>query len=210
MATDKLLAGHRRFKERFVADHERFLRLAEEGQHPKVLWIGCSDSRVIPEQITCADPGELLIVRNIANVVPPFGPRGDAVGAAIEFAVLHLGVSDIVICGHTECGGIMALEHAVDRAREAHLARWLNLVRPALAQADVADESAEEQRTAIAKANVLLQRQNLRTYGCVQDAERARALGLHAWLYDLRTGDLLVFDDESRAWSSPVAPHEQT
>jgi carbonic anhydrase len=142
-------------------------------------------------------------------VVPPFGPNGDAVGSAIEFAVLHLGVSEIVICGHSDCGGIMALEHPANAARQPHLARWLDLVRPAIAQAEVVGDSAEDKRLAIAKANVLLQRENLRTYDCVRDAEGARALVLHAWIYDLRTGDLVRFDDESRSWSMPVASQEQ-
>ena len=110
MPTEKLLSGHRRFREKFESEHDVFERLAEEGQDPKVLWVGCCDSRVIPELITGADPGELFDVRNIANIVPPAPTIACATGAAIEYAVLHLGVSHIVICGHTECGGIKALE----------------------------------------------------------------------------------------------------
>jgi carbonic anhydrase len=105
MPIDKLLAGHRHFKKKFAAEQEVFVGLAEEGQHPKVLWIGCSDSRVIPEQITSAEPGELFVIRSVANLVPPAG-IGPAVGAVIEYAVLHLRVPHIVVCGHTECGGI--------------------------------------------------------------------------------------------------------
>jgi len=200
MPTEKLVEGHRRFKETFAADRERFLRLAEEGQHPQEMWIGCSDSRVIPEQITGSEPGELFIVRNVANVVPPFGPRGDAVGAAIEFAVVHLCVSDIVICGHTDCGGIEALEHPVDPVGGAHLSRWLDLVRPAAAQIDALYPTDEERRVGIVQANVLLQLQNLRTYACVQEGERTGDLSVHAWMYDLRDGELLGFNLESRSW----------
>jgi carbonic anhydrase len=129
MPTDQLLTGHRRFKERFEADRERFVRLAEEGQQPEVLWIGCSDSRVIPEQITGAEPAELFVMRNIANVVPPFGTGDMAVGAVIEYAVLHLHAPHVVICGHTQCGGIKALEGHVDLAREPHIARWVEWAR---------------------------------------------------------------------------------
>jgi carbonic anhydrase len=200
MSTEKLVEGHCRFKEAFAADRERYLRLAEEGQHPQQMWIGCSDSRVIPEQITGSEPGELFIVRNVANVVPPFGPRGDAVGAAIEFAVVLLGVSDIVICGHTDCGGIAALEHPADPICGAHLSRWLDLVRPAAAQIDASYPTDEERRVGIVQANVLLQLQNLRTYACVHEAERSGCLSLHAWMYDLRDGELLAFDSGSRSW----------
>ena len=101
MPTDKLLAGHSKFKSNFAAQRDVFVRLAEKDQE-QVLWIGCSDSRVIPEQITGAEAGELFVVRNVANVVPPFGTASDATGAAIEYAVLHLRVPHIVVCGHTQ------------------------------------------------------------------------------------------------------------
>jgi carbonic anhydrase len=195
-----MVAGHRRFKKRFDAERQVFRVLAEEGQHPKVMWIGCSDSRVEPELITGAEPGELFVVRDVANVVPPFGPGGDALGAAIEFAVSHLEVSDIVVCGHTDCGGIKALDHPLDPVGMPHLARWLGLVRPAAAQAETSGETEEERLTVVIKANVLRQRENLRTYACVRDAETARALELHGWIYDLGTGDLLAFDDHSGTW----------
>lgn len=199
MTIDKLLAGHRRFKEKFATGPEPFIRLAEEGQAPKVLWIGCSDSRVIPEQITDAEPGELFVVRNIANVVPPAG-IGPAVGTAIEFAVLHLRVSHIVVCGHTECGGIKALEGQPDIIREPHLARWLELARPALSQVKAAGVPEKSRYLETIKANVLMQRKNLHTYRSVREAVSAGGLTMHGWLYDLHTGDLLAYDDETEEW----------
>ena len=200
MPTDKLLAGHRRFKKKFAATPELFVRLAEEGQDPKVLWIGCSDSRVIPEQITGAEPGELFVMRNVANVVPPAG-IGPAVGTAIEFAVLHLRVSHIVICGHTECGGIKALEEQVDVIREPHLARWVELARPALSQVKSSRVPEESRYLETIKANVLIQRNNLNTYRCVREALSTGDLTTHGWLYDLYTGDLLAYDDETKEWN---------
>jgi carbonic anhydrase len=206
MPINKLLTDHRRFKERFEADRERFVRLAEEGQKPQVLWIGCSDSRVIPEQITGAEPGQLLVMRNIANVVPPFGTGDMAVGAVIEYAILHLRVPDVVICGHTQCGGIKALEGHIDLAREPHIARWVELARPAHTQVEASSVPEEARHLETIKANVLLQRENLRTYDCVREATGAGHLTLHGWLYDLHSGDLLAYDDESGQWGTLALP----
>jgi carbonic anhydrase len=206
MPTNKLLTGHRRFKERFEDDRERFVRLAEEGQQPQVLWIGCSDSRVIPEQITGAEPGQLFVMRNIANVVPPFGTGDMAVGAVIEYAILHLRVPDVVICGHTQCGGIKTLEGHIDLAREPHIARWVELARPAHTQVEASGVPEEMRHLETIKANVLLQRENLRTYDCVREAIGAGHLTLHGWLYDLHSGDLLAYDDESAQWGTLALP----
>ncbi|MBI4721161.1 MAG: hypothetical protein HY770_08095 [Chitinivibrionia bacterium] len=142
MPTDKLLFGHRQFKKKFEAEREVFVQLAREGQDPKVLWIGCSDSRVIPDQIAGTDPGDLFTIRNIANIVPFSGMPGNAVGAVIEFAVLRLKVPHIVVCGHTECGGIKALRSGVDASREPHIAAWLELARPALERVEAAGRVA--------------------------------------------------------------------
>ena len=206
MPTDKLLTGHRRFKEKFETDRETFVRLAKEGQQPKVLWIGCSDSRVIPEQITGAEPGELFVMRNIANVVPPFGTGDTAVGAAIEYAILRLHVPDVVICGHTQCGGIKTLEGHIDLACEPHIARWVEWARPARTQVEASGLPEEARYLETIKANVLLQRENLRTYDCVREAIGTGQLTLHGWLYDLHTGDLLAYDDESGQWGPLALP----
>lgn len=208
MPDDKLLTGHRRFKERFEDERAVFVKLAEEGQKPKVFWIGCSDSRVIPEQITGAEPGELFVVRNVANVVPPFGTGDMAVGAAIEYAVLHLKIAHIVVCGHSQCGGIEALEGPINLAREPHVARWIEWARPAQTQVEASGAPQETRRLETTKANVLLQRENLRTYDCVREAAQAGQLALHAWLYDLHDGDLLAYDDGSGEWGALTWPVE--
>jgi carbonic anhydrase len=98
------MEGHERFRAQFEKDRAFYESLADKKQKPRLLWIGCADSRVVPAQITSADPGELFEVRNIANVVPPSDAYDDAVGAAIEYGVGHLGIDDIVVCGHTGCG----------------------------------------------------------------------------------------------------------
>ena len=204
MPTEKLISGHQRFREKFDSEHEVFERLAEEGQNPKVLWIGCSDSRVVPELITGADPGELFDVRNIANIVPPAPTIACATGAAIEYAVLHLHVSHIVVCGHTDCGGIKALETPPTAQTESHIASWLELAVPARAQVLARSLPPEEIYLETIKTNVLLQCENLRTYPCVAAAERSGAISIHAWLYDLQTGEIFEHDGVSLTWK-PIA-----
>jgi carbonic anhydrase len=153
--------------------------------------------------------GDLFVTRNVANAVPPFGMSGDAVGAVIEFAVLSLKVSHIVVCGHTDCGGIKALEGHLDLAKEPQLARWLELARPARIQVEASGIPEEKRHLETVKANALLQRRNLMTYGCVAGAVKAGSLQLHACLYDLHSGDLLVYDDGSAEWAA-TAPAEET
>lgn len=197
--SSKLREGHRRFKRRFAAARDVFERLAKEGQQPTALWIGCSDSRVIPEMITEADPGELFVMRNIANIVPVCGaPGSDQAGAVIEYAVLGLRVSHVAICGHTGCGGIRALGRGVDAAAMPHLARWVELARPAARAGGGSDDP--ERELASVKANVLLQRANLLTYPCVAERVSAGDLTLRAGVYDTYTGDVLVAGDHPGEW----------
>ena len=202
MPTRKLLEGHRRFQREFADHEEVFLRLAEEGQDPKVLWIGCSDSRVIPELITGAEPGELFDVRNIANVVPPAASVACATGAAVEYAVIHLNVSHVVVCGHTDCGGIKALEAPPDPGGQPHITSWLELARPARERVLSSDVSEEDQYLETIKTNVLMQCENLRSYPCVTDGERSGGLSIHPWLYNLRTGEVSEYDQDSGTWGT--------
>jgi carbonic anhydrase len=207
MPTSKLISGHQKFRNKFDSDHEVFEKLAEEGQNPKVMWIGCADSRVVPELITGADPGEVFDVRNIANVVPPSTSAACATGAAVEYAVLHLKVRHIVVCGHTECGGIKALESPPNEDDEPHIVAWLDLARPSRQKVLARGIPEDEQYLETIKTNVLVQCENLRSYQCVTSAERAGTLSIHPWLYDLHTGSIAAFDERSQSWA-PVAEHQ--
>ena len=171
------------------------------------MWIGCADSRVVPELITGADPGELFDVRNIANVVPPSASAACATGAAVEYAVIHLKVRHIVVCGHTECGGIKALESSPNRDDEPHIAAWLDLARPSRQKVLESSVPEAEQYLETIKTNVLIQCENLRSYPCVKQGELEGELTVHGWLYDLHTGKILAFDDPSEQWS-PVAEQQ--
>ena len=128
----------------------------------------------MPAQITSSDPGELFEVRNIANVVPPADAYDDAVGAAIEYGVGHLGIDDIVVCGHTGCGGIAALLEPIPPDREAHLGRWVEFTKPAHQLVAAAQVPEAERLTATIKAHVQFQLDNLMTYPIVREGVAAR------------------------------------
>ena len=202
LPTSKLISGYRRFREKFESNNEVFEKLAEEGQKPKVLWIGCADSRVVPELITGADPGELFDVRNIANVVPPAASSACATGAAVEYAVIHLNVSHIVVCGHTDCGGIKALETSLEPDTEPHIVSWLELARPARDRVLESDVSEADRYLETIKTNVVMQCENLRSYPCVTDRERSGSLSIHPWLYDLHTGEIWECDEDTGVWDT--------
>jgi len=206
MPTRSLIDGYRDFREKYKSDHEVFDRLADEGQDPKVLWIGCSDSRVVPELITGADPGELFNIRNIANVVPPADSAESGTGAAVEYAVIHLGVQHIVVCGHTECGGIAALAGEPEPERQPNIVSWLEFARPAREKALAAGVAEEDLYLETIKTNVLIQMDNLRTFPSVVEGEAAGNLTIHGWLYDLHTGTIQASNPDSGEWE-PIARH---
>jgi len=200
MPTDKILNGVERFRGYRQQNRALFDRLATEGQAPQVLWIGCSDSRIVPEVITGAEPGDLFVVRNIANIVPPYGTGQTSPGAAIEYAVRHLHVPQIVLCGHTDCGGIRALGTQLDQSREPHIVSWIEHVRPAVTRVEAAGLPTEAQHLAIVRENVLLQIDNLRSYDPVRAGERDGKLTLHGWVYHIETGEVERYDAATRSW----------
>jgi carbonic anhydrase len=208
-ADAELLAGYHRYRRTIEGSGPRLTSLAH-GQSPHTLWIGCSDSRVIPEAITDADPGDLFVLRNIANIVPPNG-TDDTVGAVIEYAVRHLHVENIIVCGHSGCGGVAALAGQIDSSSEPHLARWIELARPAVERVAAVPTPDADLAVATVKANVLLQREHLLTYPCVEAARDAGSLRVYAALYTLHSGEVLVYSDARQDWVGLEAvPDHQT
>jgi carbonic anhydrase len=194
------IEGHERFKLEFERDKAFFKSLATKKQKPRLLWIGCCDSRVVPSQITSADPGELFEVRNIANCVPPSWADDDTVGAAIEYAVAHLGVDDIVVCGHTGCGGIQALASEIPPERDAHLGRWVEFTRRAHELVQAARVPEEERMSATIKAHIQFQLDNLMTYEAVSRGVAEGRIGIHGWLYDMEHGEIQAYDPKAGGW----------
>jgi carbonic anhydrase len=194
------IEGYERFRLEFERDRSFFKSLATRRQKPRLLWIGCCDSRVIPSQITSADPGELFEVRNIANCVPPAGAKDDAVGAAIEFALRHLGIDDIVVCGHSGCGGIQALAEPLPPSSAAHLGRWVEYTRPAHDLVRAARVPDQEKLPATIRAHIQFQLDNLMTYEIVAKGVAEGRVNIHGWLYDMEQGEIQAYDPKTGAW----------
>ncbi|PZP27358.1 MAG: carbonic anhydrase [Roseateles depolymerans] len=190
---DELLERLRRFQtDAFPQQRSLFRQLVDDGQHPLTLFIGCSDSRLVPYLLTGTGPGELFLVRNVGAFVPPYdqsqGFHGTA--AAIEFAVLNLQVRRIIVCGHSHCGAIRALYGEVPPAAQ-NLTRWLDLGREAALP--VAEPGPEVMRRTEQRA-VVLQLERLMDYPMVRERVEARALTLHGWHYVIEDGEVHVFD----------------
>ncbi|CAA9546658.1 MAG: Carbonic anhydrase, beta class [uncultured Sphingosinicella sp.] len=202
-----LIAGYRRFREQgWSAQRERWSLLAE-GQSPKVMIIACSDSRVDPGQIFDANPGEMFVVRNVANLVPPYEPDGSyhGVSAALEFAVTQLQVREIIVMGHGFCGGCAAaLTGQFDQAGhgEGHfIAHWINMLTPARdrirAEHPQLDRAAYR---AMEHEGVRISLQNLRTFPWVAERERAGVLTLHGAFFAISDGVLHLLDEGKGAF----------
>lgn len=212
MPDDELLQRLRRFHlDDFPQYREQFQTLVDQGQHPTTLFIGCSDSRLVPYLLTGAGPGELFLVRNVGAFVPPYdgsyGHHGTA--AAIEFAVLNLNVSRIVVCGHSHCGAIKALYDDVSPEAK-NLQRWLDLGREAVLPVQPGPEALRrtEQRA------VVLQLERLMDYPMVRRRVQDGRITLHGWHYVIEEGEVHVFDvatggfvAASKAKSSGTGPY---
>jgi carbonic anhydrase len=190
---DELLERLRRFHtDAFPQYRSQFRTLVDDGQHPSTLFIGCSDSRLVPYLLTGSGPGDLFLVRNVGAFVPPHdgstGYHGTA--AAIEFAVLNLEVARIIVCGHSHCGGIRALYGDVPPDAR-NLDQWLNLGREAVLP--VAEPGPEALRRTEQRA-VVLQLERLMEYPMVEERVATKKLALHGWHYVIEDGEVHVFD----------------
>lgn len=194
----KLVNGIVRFRrERRPAMKERFAELAL-GQSPDTLLVCCSDSRVAPNVFASTDPGDLFVVRNVGNIVPNSEssrtPAAAGTAAAIEFAVARLGVSDIIVCGHSDCGAMRAL--AAGASGEGPLARWLLAAGDTFKALDARPELAPERprHDRLAQAHALVQLEHLKTHPPVAQALEAGKLRLHAWWFDLALADVHAWE----------------
>ncbi|MCL2532648.1 MAG: carbonic anhydrase [Nocardiaceae bacterium] len=175
----------------FPAKATLFARLATT-HTPDTLFIGCSDARVVPELITSCEPGELFVIRTAGNLVPAYVPGGDGVAASIEYAVAVLGVSRIVVCGHSGCGAMTALAERHDLSTVPTTAEWLRHADAAVARSGV-DTVADSTATLI-RSNVIAQQANLATHPAVARALAAGDVTLEGWVFDIATGSVTVVD----------------
>lgn len=204
----RLMAGFRRFRVKYfledAAESSIYHRLSSIGQTPKTLLIGCSDSRVDPAIMTGASPGELFVVRNVANLVPPCEPATvgfHGTSSAIEFAVMDLKVENVIILGHSQCGGIRALMQGPDKTH-GFTTQWMSIAHEAreqvLAEAEVippADEMELRRRAEMASLKISLK--NLRTFPFVREAVETRQMNVIGVYFDLERGHLWEYDDST-------------
>ena len=196
---DRLISGYRSFaRDRLSAEQSRYRELAERGQSPEIMVIGCCDSRVSPEAIFDAGPGELFVVRNVANIVPPYQPDANAhgVSAALEFGVQVLRVKHIVVLGHAQCGGIRALvQDQAPLSPGDFIGRWMSLLSPTLDENPRApDEQLAEFITRIEHKAILRSIDNLMTFPCISILAERGKLALHGAYFGVARGSLSVLD----------------
>src|ERR1700754_1638844 len=198
----RLIQGYGAFAAgRLQSEQHRYRDLATRGQKPEVMVIGCCDSRVSPEVIFDAAPGELFVARNVANLVPPYSPDGAtrAVSASLEFAVQALRVKHIVVLGHAQCGGIAAHAHNIEPLSPGDfIGNWMKLIEPAVQSMPrrAHNESERDYLTRLEKASVLLTIKNLMTFPCVNILVGRGKLKLHGAYFGVAEGDLLVYDEK--------------
>ncbi|QXP85729.1 carbonic anhydrase [Methylococcus sp. Mc7] len=195
----KLIQGLHHFQTTiFGSQRELFERLAQ-GQSPEVLFITCSDSRINPNLITQTEPGELFILRNAGNIVPPYGAGQGGEAATIEFAVAGLGVKDIIVCGHSHCGAMKGLLEPPSSRDFPALTQWLSHAEST--RRIVRDKYAGREGASLINVtiqeNVLAQMENLRTHPVVASGLAQGKLKLHGWVYKIETGQVFGYDPES-------------
>jgi carbonic anhydrase len=205
----KLVDGIHHFQQCVFSSQKSLFERLVQGQHPLALFIACSDSRIDPSLLTQTDPGELFILRNAGNVVPPYGAVRGGEAATIEYALAALRVRDIIVCGHSHCGAMNGLLHPEQTADLPAVRGWLahaeataRIIRENYGH--IADETAR--LTATVEENVLVQLENLRTHPTVAAALARGELNLHGWVYKFETGQVFAYDPGQNQY----VPLEQT
>lgn len=193
---EQLIKGLHEFQTHYFSTHREMFARLSLGQHPRVLFITCSDSRINPHLITQTEPGELFIMRNVGNIIPPYGATNGSEAAAIEYAIQALGIENIILCGHSDCGAIKGLLQLGQLAEQMPLVYdWL---KHAEATRQVIKENYKELEGAslvnvAIQENVLTQIENLRTYLAIRAKLRAGKIHIHAWIYQIETGKVFAY-----------------
>jgi carbonic anhydrase len=202
---EKLFQGIVQFKKEDFENHRELFCSLGRQQQPHTLFVGCSDSRVVPNMITRCHPGELFVIRNVANLIPPYRVTEEYVAttSAIEYAVQALKVERIVVCGHSNCGGCAALHTPAEELNHLpHVRKWLEIsrevperVRRRLAEAGVEDSPAAREWLT-EQINITVQMRNLLTYPYIQEKVQRGELGIFGWHYIIETGEVFNYNSD--------------
>jgi carbonic anhydrase len=204
----KLIHGIHQFREEDFRPLQGLFEKLSKGQNPETLFITCSDSRIDPNLLTRSKPGDLFILRNAGNIVPPHGAANGGEGATIEFAVSALGVKDIIICGHSHCGAMQGLLNPEAVTDLPALSSWLSHAETTrrIVRDNYSELEGEKLLTATIEENVLVQLENLRTLPSVASRLVRGDLHLHGWVYKIETGEVFGYDAENGQFV-PVAQY---
>jgi carbonic anhydrase len=206
---EKLLQGLREFQEEYIPEHKELIRKLAKGQHPRVLFIGCSDSRVDPTIITQSEIGDLFIIRNAGNIIPPYEATNGGEGATIEYAMEALDIRQVIVCGHTQCGAMKGLLQIGElEAKMPLVYNWLHHTEATrkLVEDHYGHLGKKEKLDMLVAQNVLTQIDNLQTYPSVRSKLHTGNLNIHGWIYQLETAQLLAYDEETETF---VPPHSK-
>jgi carbonic anhydrase len=197
----KIIEGFLKFQTDVFPSRSELFKSLAGGQSPKVLFVTCSDSRVVPELLTQQEPGDLFVIRNAGNIVPSYGPEPGGVSATVEYAVSVLKVSDIVICGHSNCGAMAAISSCQCLDHLPAVAHWLRYSDAAKAIISSREfDSPQAKADALVRENVVAQLANIKTHPSVALALSQRKLNLHGWVYDIEQGAIDALDGKTMAF----------
>jgi carbonic anhydrase len=205
----KLLEGLHRFQSGYFSSHKELFEQLAHGQHPRILFITCADSRIDPNLMTQAEVGELFVIRNAGNIIPPYGAANGGEGASIEYALDALGIEQIVVCGHSHCGamkGLLNMNSLEDKMPLVH--SWLKHAEATrrLVKENYSEFLEGEDLLEITIAeNVLNQLDNLQTYPSVRSKQHQQKLSLHGWIYRIETGEVLAYDPIQHDFVAPYS-----
>lgn len=198
---DHVISGVAKFQRDVYPEKKETFKKLANGQNPEVLFITCADSRIDPNLVTQTDPGELFICRNAGNIVPPHSNQTGGMTASIEFAVAALGVSHIVVCGHTDCGAMKGALNPEKLDSLPHVKEWLGHCRCATEVVkEKHGELTADSLAEVTKENVLQQMQHLKTHPSVAAKLATKAIQLHGWVYDIETGMVHCYDPETESF----------
>ena len=199
---EHLLSGVHQFHSQVFQRERDFFDNLVTGQSPSALFVTCSDSRVDPNLITQSGPGELFVLRNAGNIVPPYGASNGGESATIEYAVAALGVRDIVICGHSRCGAINALLHPEQARNLPLVTNWLNHAETTrrIVTENYGEATGDDLLEIAVQEHVLVQIENIQTHPAVAAKLQRGELTLHGWVYHLETGEILAYSGDDRCF----------
>jgi len=192
----KIQAGYARFRQKYVeGDNDTMLRLAHRGQNPDIMVVACSDSRVDPALILQADPGDLFIVRNVANIIPPYekDDRHHGTSAALEFGICYLNVKHLVILGHAQCGGMNARLHEESLHQDDFISNWVSVID---------NDETERNTDRFAQKALFNSYQNCLSFPWIKSRIDEGKLKVHLWFFDIETGTVLAYDEKQHAFTS--------